>query len=225
MLFDAILVGSRLFHKVEPLGGFYDDYLAGKRWQLWQQQETIDLVETERLILFINQWRTHYENSKTTQQSLLDAIRSVFPLFQALEAENLLVVDFERQLMQGTTVSQAIEQVFERIASCGRRYESTGAAKIIHTINPELFVMWDSSICGGYAVNGHGYDYGHRFLPRIQKLVRRAIREYTQTQSGSQEQAIAALRKCGHTLAKVLDEYNYTKFTLRRDEVWDLEFE
>jgi hypothetical protein len=77
--------------------------------------------------------------------------------------------------------------------------------------------MWDSSICGGYAVNGHGYDYGHRFLPRIQKLVRRAIREYTQTQSGSQEQTITALRKCGHTLAKVLDEYNYTKFTLRRD--------
>jgi hypothetical protein len=223
MLFDAILVGSQLFHEVEPLGGFYDNYLAGKRWQLWKQEGTIDLVEIERLILFLNQWRTHYENSRATQQSLLEAIQSVFPLLQALEAESLMGVDFKRLLMPGTTVSQAIEQIFERIASCGRRYESTGTAKIMHTINPGLFVMWDSSICGGYAVNGHGYDHGHRFLPRIQKLARNAIREYTQTQGGSQEQAIVALCKCGHTLAKVLDEYNYTKFTLKRDEVWNLE--
>jgi hypothetical protein len=70
----------------------------------------------------------------------LDAIRSVFPLLQALEAENLLGVDFKRQLMPGTAVSQAIEQIFEKIASCGRRYESTGTAKIIHTINPELII-------------------------------------------------------------------------------------
>lgn len=98
MLFDAILAGSRLFHNVEPLGGFYDDYLKEKRWQLWKQQETIDLAEIDRLILFINQWRTHYENSRTSQQSLLDAIRNVFPPFQALEAENLLGVDFKRQL-------------------------------------------------------------------------------------------------------------------------------
>jgi len=224
MLFDAILAGSQLFHNAEPRGGFYDDYLAGKSWQLWKRQETIDLVGIERLILFINQWSTHYENSRTAQQSLLVAIRSVFPLFQALEAESLLEVDFKRQLVPGTTASQTIEQIFERIASCGRRYESTGAAKIIHTINPELFVMWDSAICGGYAVDGHGYDYGHRFLPRIQKIVRRAIREYIQTQSCSQEQAVTTLCRCGHKLAKVLDEYNYTKFTLRRDEVWDMEF-
>jgi hypothetical protein len=210
---------------VEPLGGFYDDYLAGKRWQLWKQQETIDLVEIERLILFLNQWSTHYENTRVTQQSLLDAIRSVFPLFRALEAESLLGIDFKRQLTPGTSVSQTIERIFERIASCGRKYEAVGATKIIHTINPELFVMCDSSTRGGYAVNGHGYDYGHRFLPRIQKLVRHAIGEYIKTHSGAQEQAIAALRKCGHTLAKVLDEYNYTKFTLKRDEVWDLEFE
>ena len=39
------------------------------------------------------------------------------------------------------------------------------------------------------------------------------------------EEAIARLKCDGHTLAKALDEYNYVKFTLNDDAVWQAEYQ
>jgi len=36
---------------------------------------------------------------------------------------------------------------------------------------------------------------------------------------------LAEHRLHGHTLAKVLDEFNYAKYTLKSDEVWNAELE
>lgn len=33
------------------------------------------------------------------------------------------------------------------------------------------------------------------------------------------EEAVTALRRCGHTLAKGIDGYNYAKFTMKSEEV------
>lgn len=89
---------------------------------------------------------------------------------------------------------------------------------------PDLFVMLDGPIRSGYAILLME-DYGQRFLPRMQKLARKAVVEYEATNQAHESEALQFLcGGCGHTLPKVLDEYNYVKFTLRNDQVWDVEY-
>jgi hypothetical protein len=218
MLHDAVLVGSRLFHELESRADYYDLYFRDKKTGLWESPETITLGEIERLVLFLNQWASHYENSPTQQTRLLSAVRKTFPFLEAVKDSTLQTIDLGDASVRGL-----ISGAFQEIASCGTRYEATATSKILHTIRPELFVMWDSAIQFGYALRGTGEDYAERFLPRIQKLASRAVDEYSRAYKVPEDRAVRGLTKCGHSLAKVLDEYNYTKFTLKSDEVWDAE--
>jgi hypothetical protein len=222
MLYDAITFGSKVFHALEPLGGFYDDYMREKKYELWDSANSLNASEMSRLILFVNQWRTHYQSAP---QQLLKAIQEVHPILQALQGHTILDMDFTSEVHPGMSVEQAIEEVFETILKCGKRREATGTAKILHTINPDLFVMWDKYIAAGYAVNTSGEGYAQHFLPRMQKLLKRAVGKCMQRRHETREEALMTLRPCGHTLAKVVDEYNYSKYTLKTDEIWDLEFE
>jgi len=217
MLYQAILVGSEFFH-LDPRASYYDRYLSEKRMDLWTKPDTIPEAEVERLILFLNQWNSHYDSSPTQRRQLLQAIRSAFPRIEAMGKATLLTIDLSTD-----SVRRDISLVFQAIASCGRRYEATAASKILHTIKPELFVMWDNRIQSSYACDPSSDDYASRFLPRVQKLALKALREYAKAEDVTRNEAKRALTPCGHTLAKVLDEFNFAKFTLRRNEVWDAE--
>ena len=147
-------------------------------------------------------------------------MQAVLPDTLLLDDQDILRVDFTREF-KGQTVGRLIEGIFETVAACGRRYESTGTSKILHMINPRLFVMWDDAIRGGYAVRrGKSCDYARHDLPRIQKLARRAVDEYATAHGGSEREAEGALCACRDTLAKVIDEYDYAKYTLSKEEVW-----
>jgi len=119
-------------------------------------------------------------------------------------------------------MSEAVGLVFEKIAACGSRYESTGTSKILHVLCPPLFVMWDSAICGGYAVDGRSSDYAKRFLPQMQHEAREAVGSYIADGRAGPAAAVRELEKLcgGRTFTKLIDEYNYCKFTLRVDELW-----
>ena len=119
-------------------------------------------------------------------------------------------------------VSEAVGSRFETIAGSGSRYESTATSKILHVLHPPLFVMWDSAIRGGYAVDRSSGDYARRFLPRMQRQASEAVDSYIRDGEAEPAAAVEALEKrCGgRPLTKLVDEYNYCKFTLRRDELW-----
>ncbi|MDA8216643.1 MAG: hypothetical protein M0Z94_03405 [Dehalococcoidales bacterium] len=177
MLYDAILLGSRVFHTGEPLGWHYDSYFRDCPSPLLDDPEGLDIGRVHRVIEFVNQWRTHYQSSP---EELLAGLRQVMPDLCALGNETCLRVELGRQCNDSETVGAVIERIFQTVATCGRRYESTGASKILHVIHPDLFVMWDNAIAAGYAA-GHpdagGYrktaqDYACRFLPRVQLVIR-----------------------------------------------------
>ena len=118
--------------------------------------------------------------------------------------------------------------IFDKVAKShnGKRNEATGASKILHLIYPELFVMWDGAIRGGYGSGGkyEGVQYVD-FLRRMQMLANYAIEQVKRECDVSRDVAIERLQCDGHTLAKTLDEYNYVKFTLNEDSVWQAEYE
>lgn len=95
------------------------------------------------------------------------------------------------------------------------RYESTDASKILHTLLPNLIVMWDDKIRDGMSVGKRGIDYANVFLPKVQEELEEAIRTCMDERNLTCIGAIAYIREqCdGKTLAKLADEYNYMKYT------------
>ena len=131
----------------------------------------------------------------------------------------------------GESIADVICSSFKKIANCGPpskrngrpNNEVTATSKILHIINPELFVMWDRAIISGYGGYNRRLFYTD-FLRRMQKLANYAINQIGKDCDVSRDKAIARLRCDGHTLAKTLDEYNYVKFTLNDDAVWKAEY-
>jgi len=211
--------------------------MRNKNWHSWESPEVTD-AEVSKLFDFVNQWRTHVPRGREQEEGFKEAYRESYRFLQMLRAEKLETVDFEREIYEGKSVSHIIYQVFERIAHFGYREELVAASKMLHTIAPNLFVMWDSNICAGYAVQG-AYEYAHKFLPRMQKQIKEAIDTYVSDNKCNVHDAIKAicdpqaneflaklLKECSLlnfnlSLTKLVDEYNYVKFTLRLDELWD----
>lgn len=222
MHWSELLKASQLFRENEPRAHFYDEYMEDKKWQSWDYPGIPD-AEIERLFLFLNQWSTHYPSGLEAVRGFKQVYQGIFPLVQAIKDETLETLNFRRQIYEDLACSEAIRCIFEKIATCGYRYESTGASKILHTINPSLFVMWDDSIRGGYAVGGSAYEYGYKFLPRVQKELTEAIESYMKDKICDRNTAVSTICRLAHAqyLTKLVDEYNYTKFTLRLDELWE----
>lgn len=222
VLFKAIQLGSKIYHEEESMGVFYDQCLNKLAVDVGFS-ETITDEEVERIRLFVNRWGTRCQ---WTVEQLTDAINSVQPELSALNDLSIFNIDFQAS-PQGEKESFGgmIEYIFECIATCApNRRETTGASKVLHMLNPELFVMWDERIRAGYSSSISARSYAKEFLVRIQKVINKAIREAEAQLNLHQNLAIEKLCQCGHTLAKVIDEYNYVKYTWSRVEVWDEEY-
>ena len=91
--------------------------------------------------------------------------------------------------------------------------------------NRSLFVMWDKSIRHAYGV-GDGVDgeYGHKFLPRTQREVLAALEAVVDEGLAEEQGASIWLREQTEhdSLAKLIDEFNYCKFTAGMDEIWSV---
>ena len=159
---------------------------------------------------------------QATTAELHCTLEEIWGNLQQLESEKLLEVNLCDEETRGL-----IRCCFDRVAKSNakKRNEATGASKILHIINPELFVMWDGAIRGGY---GFSRKYGGKqyvsFLRRMQMLANYAIEQVKRECDVSREEAITELKCEGHTLAKALDEYNFVKFTMNVDAVWQAEY-
>lgn len=216
MNWHELIKGSELYHLKEKRDHFYDDYMKKKDWDEWDNP---DLPDSEIILLFtfLNQWSTRYPSGLDQVQAFQSAYKSSFPTIRVLKSDRLEDSDLnENKLSQ-------IEDVFARIAFCGSRDEATGASKILHTIIPNFFVMWDINIGSGYAVIRTPHEYAYKFLRRMQKQANEAILSYASEFKCEREAAISGIisKGNGRTITKLIDEYNYAKFTLGLDELWD----
>ena len=103
------------------------------------------------------------------------------------------------------------------------RFESTDASKILDTILLNFFVMWDDAI-KNWTVNGRrmGATYAFDFLPKVQRELEEAIKSCMTERKLTRAEAIKYIREAtgGQTLAKLADEYNYTKYTIHDLSLW-----
>ena len=219
MLYQAIRLGSEIYHDYPGTYVTSYDSALERRWD-WDRPEMPNEDEVNELRRFVNSWSSRMQASASDIQGVL---HEVLPSLHDVQGKTILDACFK---LEGKCAG--VERVlgafsFTRLARCGPKEAWTGASKIMHVINPDLFIMWDKAIRGGY-----GYadtrDYGE-FLLRMQRLAEYAISQIMDVESRSRDSAVESLTTCGHSLAKVLDEYNYVKFTENDDRVWEREYQ
>lgn len=179
------------------------------------------------LLSFANGWNARM------QANFLDVHRAlceIEPVLEKLRSRTLLDVCLDERIYGGS-ISEVICRSFKRLAKCNSRNhnETTGASKILHIINPNLFVMWDGRIREGYICRLKKKDnwiWYTEFLQEMQRLAKQAVCEVMrQEKNHSRETAIASLTGCKRTLAKAMDEYNFMKYTKNCGTVSKTEYE
>ena len=229
MHWRQLLQAATLFREQEPRAylRYYDQYIKSRSAQKWESPDTLDIQEAQLLIDFINQWATR---TPMKPGDLLRGYRMAFLVLQRLKGLRFETVNLSGLVgADGETVASAIAKAFGAIATCGRRNESTGASKILHTLQPDLFVMWDMRIAGGYGLckdatqqRPNGHEYAHVFLPRLKYEADEAIATYLAESPVATEDPAAQITSLAGapTFPKLLDEYNYMKYTLGASLLW-----
>lgn len=217
MLHEAIREACKKYHS-GYYGWDYDCALKAYHEALENRQASADCdnpscEEAAILLSFANGWGSRMQR---TADDVQRALREIQPDLDTLKNDTILDVCLNKDKRE------LICRSFKVLAGCNRKghNEATGASKMLHIINPELFVMWDGAIRSGYICKLQGklekkdWIWYTEFLQEMQRLTKQAVCEVMeQNESHSRDTAIASLTGCKHTLAKALDEYNFMKYT------------
>lgn len=189
------------FAQAELEGSFYD--------------MSIELInggfETEAYIFILATWnfgRFRYAIKDFDINGFRETVKKLYPIFKNIENEQFKTINFDNY-------ENDILEIYETLSKI-RGIEYTGASKIMHIKNPNVFVMWDDYIRGarsaryyeGLDIITKGYwchkKYGKKaknyfeFLKDMQKLF-----SHINFQDSTK------------TFAKAIDEYNYINITSR----------
>lgn len=217
MHYKKLIEAHKLFYGgFEHRAPFYDNYMENKNWEEWLSP-SISITEIKKLFRFIRSWDRFFQGDEDKFKKIYEEI---YPIIRELEHEKIEDLD-----LTDDRLKRKIRDVFDKVAKCPLidRYESTDASKILHTILPNLFVMWDVEI-KEWMVQGRrmGATYAFYFLPKVQEELKKAIKTCMDERNLSREEAIEYIHaQCdGKTLAKLADQYNYMKYTKLYPSLW-----
>ena len=191
--------------------------LQQKNWEKWKSP-IVPIDEIEKLFRFIRSWDRFFQGDPEVFQKIY---KEIYPILDSLKHEKVEDADLTSE-----EIKTNIRDVFDKVADCTLigRFESTDASKILHTILPNFFVMWDDAI-KNWMVNGRrmGATYAVDFLPKVQQELEEAIKSCMTERKLTRAEATKYIREAtgGQTLAKLADEYNYTKYTIHDLSLWE----
>jgi hypothetical protein len=225
MNYKKLIKKHEIFKEKENRYWCYDVYMQNKS-ECWLNSANIPEIEIMKLFWFIYSWDRNFRGNLRKFQK---CYKEIYHDIKRLEHERLDQIDLNNENMQN-----CIENIFNKIASSGEenRVKCTDTSKIIHTILPELFVMWDTKIRHGIWKKQKkegwkkpkndkftGTEYAYCFFPLMQKEANDIIESYVKEHHCGCNKALDGIKRKGsnYTLAKLLDEYNYVKYTLKKD--------
>ena len=217
MHYKKLIEAHKLFYGgYEHRAPFYDNYMESKNWEEWSSP-SVPMTEIRKLFRFIRSWDRFFRGDEEKFQEIWEEI---YPVIRELEHERI-----EDANLTDDELKRKIRDVFDKVADCTLidRYESTDASKILHTILPNFFVMWDDEI-KEWVVQGRrrGATYAFYFLSKVREELEEAIKTCIDERNLSRAEAVEYIREqCdGKTLAKLADEYNYMKYTKLHPSLW-----
>ena len=169
MHYQDLLIAHKAYHQLEKRSIYYNHYMEGRKLSEWETSPSY--CEIFKLFGFILSWDPYFQGDV---EKFKKTYEKISPLLKELKHIRLEEADFNDK-----NLSFGIAYVFDEIARCSRKYESTDASKILHVLHPHLFVMWDRSIRRGTLGNEDlkdGKTYAEIFLPMMQSELDEAVR-------------------------------------------------
>ena len=165
--------------------------------------------------IFLIQWgmmgRTVNKRDLDWEQ-LSKQLRNSKEAFQKLQGKSLLDIDLD-----DVEVRDNIKRTYDAIRI--KYIGATAISKILHLLNPEIYVMWDKDIRKKYKVVESAEGY-FDFLKQMKAEVEEALEEEAKKEKSSEKEIAEKIcrelpsKKLGQghdrkTLAKLIDEYNW----------------
>lgn len=173
------------FRKVEGPASFYDVAL-----------EIVDAHPLQASIIILAVWNSgRYRFAASDIHNLVDlqrAIKESGHLFKKIERKDFKTVDFDE-------IGDTVKEIYSMLSKV-KGVEYTGASKVMHLLNRELFVMWDKYVRDEYVPDTTSEDY-LKFLKEMQEK----FKDVTCSMSN-------------RTFAKAIDEYNQVTITFPKRE-------
>jgi len=219
MYYRDLFTGHKAFWRIERRAKHYGIYMREvKNWEKWP--DSVSIYEIEKLLQFIPKWNGHFRCKNPTR--FAEIFKQILPTIREFKDEKLENSKFTSEYLQ------KIRVIFDKVAKCQGRYQSTDCSKILHTIIPHLIVTWDRKIRLGILGKENkkkGSMYALDFLPKMQKELFEAISTCMTEKKLEREEAIKYIRQeCGNeTLPKLIDEHNYVIHTKTVDFKYYLE--
>jgi len=194
---------------------------VGQVWAIPPDMANANVGEiAASLIAFLSGYGCHTPNTDNVRNGLSNALNESAPYLQALSNHtidnfniNLAVnIHEEANPMPVQCVIRRLYRTFLGVPNIG----ATSTGKLLHVLQPRLFVMWDGGIrehCE-VAENMDGYC---TFLGLMQGLAQEVNEAFQLAHPNNQEGPSAYLSQTlqihpPKTLAKYIDEYNWVRF-------------
>lgn len=178
---------------------------------------------------FLNRWRCRLPNNPESGEAILTSLRILQPHIRVLSPLDIETVDFKQNLSVAghqLTAGDAIAMCYQRLKDSVYRLGDTATSKLLHILQPHLFVMRDRPILAHYRRkdqrvrdSGAGYVAYLRVMQCIGAQVSQSFQHAVHRLSPepSQEPAAYLSEQMGYdppkTMAKYLDEYNWVTIT------------
>lgn len=139
-----------------------------------------------------------------------DTLRNLEKDFAILRGKRFL----NPKLFEDITISNTIKKIYGELDVIPYLGSPTALSKILHLLNPEIFVMWDNAIVKDYHEINRGIDYSAdgymEFLKEVQKRFLAAFTEF-EKETGKTSNVIEEELKSQHnrTITRLIDEYNW----------------
>ena len=227
MLYEDIRRGCKRYHqRYADYDHSYNKFFKEKCQPKWNNPSSLDEAEIDKIIVFLRGWNCR---RRMDPDALLSTLPEVLADLKELQNYTILDVEFTEK------TKELICGSFNSLANCGakkrngfRENESVAASKVLHLINPGLFVMWDTNIRGSRSWGCWPDElswywpssYEAEFLPKVQQRVRRAVDQLRADGRFPSDEAIESLKSSCHDkrlisfadanpVAKIIDEYHF----------------
>ncbi len=162
---------------------------------------------------FLNPWGCRLANNThdVLAAQIIQVTRQIHEDLQSLNGTKLLDLDLDNN-------KTAIKNCYQEMANIGNRFSHTAASKLLHIINPELFVMWDRPMrthCRNIYNILEGEEGYFEYMKKMQKGLRQVLDSFPRAKEECPAEFLS--KKLGieppKTLVKYLDEYNWITIT------------
>ena len=201
-----------------------DDWILARKFVDWKNLHNLSTEDVKlRIIGFLNSWHCHLPVSDKLAERIKEVYKKSILFLNALDSETLEDINLEeKKNIDGNeyTNQEIMYKVFTTFCATGHNFRGVAASKVLSLINPNLFVIWDTSIADAYGLRGastpyvRDEQYVSKFIPKMKEIANCVISSYIRDKKCSRKEGIEAINGFRELrpLAKLLDEYNWMKY-------------